>query len=71
MIDIGKIFRVRNWDHCMPNATLKYCLGRQRKNLVALMVCLGEEPLDGSTPIDIDEVMLRLGWRRAKHQRER
>lgn len=62
----GQIYRVRNWDHCFKHTTLKYGLGRERRNRVAIMVCLGEENLDGSNPVDLDTAMLQLGFKRTR-----
>lgn len=60
---VGDILNMRNWDHCTPNATFTFSVGRDRQR-TAVMIYLGDEPRDGSAPLDLDAAMNRLGWYR-------
>lgn len=69
MINIEKIWLVRNWDHCSANMTIKYGLGRKRKNLTRLMLDLGEFPLihtseitEGKMRAEIFKRLAELGY---------
>lgn len=67
MSDPGQMFLVRKWDHNTPTATFSFNLGKAKRNKVAVMVFLGEQPRDPkdeSEVVDIDAVMLRLGFKR-------
>ena len=69
MSNPGQVFLVRNWDHNTPNAKFGFSLGRAKKGRVAVMVYLGEQAQDPKTEaevIDIDAVMLGLGFKRIR-----
>ncbi len=73
MSGVGQIFCVRKWDHNTPNATFNFNLGRAKKNKVAVMVFLGEQPRDPKDIgecVDLDTVLLSLGYKRFRPKRE-
>lgn len=72
MRDVGTIFRIRKWDHHVgSDLSMTYGLGRQPKDkkTVALMVCLGEIPIDEEIDhAKIDAIMETLGYRRFRER---
>lgn len=62
----GDVFRLKNWTHHFVFKDRRGSVGYKvaDKSTVAVMVCLGYEAADGSSPLNIDEVMSQLGWAR-------
>jgi hypothetical protein len=62
---IGGIIRARSWTHHIGTTRLNYGVGRQKKGqeTVAVMLYLGNEPLDESKPqLDLEKRMNDMGW---------
>ncbi len=66
MTQTGDVHRVKTWDHNTPNARFTYSANngrRGKKNQrVVLMLLLGDEPADGSAPLDPEKCLNQLGW---------
>ncbi len=56
---IGQIVRSRNLDDHQGHQRQKLAMA---KNKVAVLIYLGEEPFDGSEPLDIQERLRSLEW---------
>jgi hypothetical protein len=64
----GDVFRLTSWTHVQPN--MRVTLHVRDKRSVAVMLHLGEEPKDGSQPLDLLATMKRMGWKPATREFE-
>jgi hypothetical protein len=65
-MSIGAVFRLTSWTHVQPN--LRMTLHPRDKKNVAVMVFIGDEPKDGSQPLDLLAAMRRMGWKPATRE---
>jgi hypothetical protein len=65
----GDIFRLTSWTHVEP--TMRLTLRVRDKKNVAVMMVLGEEPKDGSQPLDLLTAMEEMGWKPATREFEK
>lgn len=71
MSEAGRIFRVRTWDDHGRNYRIGYGLRRNKRDKVALMLCLGEFPKGEPLPDgEIDQRLLELGFKRIEPLKE-
>jgi hypothetical protein len=57
---VGDVVPLSNWTQKHPSISMQF---RTERKKVALFPYLGEEPLDGSKPLDCFAVMDILGWK--------
>ena len=61
----GDIVTITNLTHYTPDLQIKY---GAPKGEVFVVVLLGTQKKDGSSPLDIDQAMARLGWQRIEEK---
>ena len=62
-VGIGEVIRLTNFTtHNPPPDPLMSVSYKAPKKQVFVAVLLGVEPKDGSAPLDIDEIMDKMGW---------
>jgi hypothetical protein len=67
-MSIGDVFRMTSWVHVEP--TMRVTLHVRDKKNVAVMMFIGEEPKDGSLPLDLLDAMRLMGWKPATREFE-
>lgn len=61
----GEVFKVTNLtDHFVGDKVRGSQGLKWPKQVYGVVALLGEEPRDGSKPLDVDAAMARLGWQR-------
>lgn len=56
----GDVITMTSFTHVQPGLRVSY--NRKNKNSVAVFLLLGNEPKDGSLPLDLVKAMNDLGW---------
>jgi hypothetical protein len=57
----GDVLRMTHWNHHDPEAQFSF---KAAKNSVGVFLLLGHEARDGSAPLDLEQAMKAMGWRR-------
>jgi hypothetical protein len=67
----GDIFYMTSWTTRPPGTGMSASISVKDRKKVGVFAYLGDEPKDGSAPLDLEKAMNELGWYRKPAERKR